>query len=180
MRRLSGVIGALILTIAAYFVLFWGYDALRILTSPTYGLEDVWRSQVVFALGRYIGLGPQGLIQLAAALGAVKLVVASVCLVHVIERMRALFTGRPPATEMLEPALIIAVAISVAAAVPAIWSHNADLLRQQFVQLVLAALTGALCILERGAQRKTQPQLEIEPAAAVETAPAEPFVPWHR
>jgi hypothetical protein len=56
--RLSGVMGALILTIAVYFALFWGFDALRVLTSPTYGLEDVWRSQVVFGIGRYAGFGP--------------------------------------------------------------------------------------------------------------------------
>ena len=32
MQRASGAIGGLILAIAVYFVLFWGYDALRILT----------------------------------------------------------------------------------------------------------------------------------------------------
>jgi hypothetical protein len=29
------------------FALAWGYDGLRILTSPSCGLEDVWRSQLV-------------------------------------------------------------------------------------------------------------------------------------
>ena len=52
MKRASGLIGASILAISIYFALFWSYDALRVLTSPTYGLEDVWRSQTVFDIGR--------------------------------------------------------------------------------------------------------------------------------
>ena len=52
MRKVSGATVAMILGIALYFTLFWGYDALRMLTSPTYGLEDVWRSQFVFGIGR--------------------------------------------------------------------------------------------------------------------------------
>src|SRR6186997_1425095 len=93
--RTSGVIGALILAIAVYFALFWGYDALRILTSPTYGLEDVWRSQVVFGIGRYAGLDPNGLSRLAAALGALKLTVAGVCAIHILDRVRSLISGTP-------------------------------------------------------------------------------------
>ena len=57
---------AAIVAIALYFALVWGYDGLRILTSPSYGLEDVWRSQFVFAIGRLFSLGPIGLIKLAA------------------------------------------------------------------------------------------------------------------
>jgi hypothetical protein len=110
MQRTTGVIGALILAIAIYFAVFWGYDAIRILTSPAYGLEDVWRSQVVFGIGRYAGFGPEGLIKLAAVLGAVKLVIAGVCAVHVVERLRAVFIGAKIANEGLETALIVAVA----------------------------------------------------------------------
>src|ERR1700737_2380053 len=92
--RAHGAIVAMILAIALYFTLFWGFDALRILTSPTYGLDDVWRSQVVFGIGRFIGLGPEGLIKLAAVFGALKLVVAGVCAVHVLDRFRALIAGQ--------------------------------------------------------------------------------------
>jgi hypothetical protein len=152
MRRATGAISALILAIAIYFVLFWGYDALRILTSPTYGLEDVWRSQVVFGIGRYAGFGPEALIRLAAALGAVKFVVAGVCAVHVFERMRGLFAKAKPANEMLETALIVAVGVSIAALVPAILSQNADLAREQMIQLFLAGLTAVFCMFERGKQ----------------------------
>src|ERR1044071_81911 len=163
MKRASGVIGASILAISIYFTLFWGYDALRILTSPTYGLEDVWRSQVVFGIGRYVGFGPEQLIQLAAALGAMKLLVAGVCAVHVFERLRGLFAKTKPANEILETALIVAVAISIASLVPAILSHNADLAREQMIQLFLAGSTAVFCMIERGKQKD-------KPAAV--TAPA--------
>jgi hypothetical protein len=65
-RKISNVAVAGIVAIALYFALAWGYDGLRILTSPSYGLEDVWRSQFVFAIGRLFNLGPIGLIKLAA------------------------------------------------------------------------------------------------------------------
>jgi hypothetical protein len=161
MRHASGVIGASILAISIYFALFWGYDALRILTSPTYGLEDVWRSQVVFGIGRYAGLGPEGLLRLAAALGAMKLAIAGVCVIHVFERMRR-FSGNPPANEMLESALIVAVGISIISVIPAIWSQNADLMREQTLQLVLAAVTGILCMIER---RNSEHSAKTAPAA---------------
>lgn len=174
MQRTTGVIGALILAIAIYFAVFWGYDAIRILTSPAYGLEDVWRSQVVFGIGRYAGFGPEGLIKLAAVLGAVKLVIASVCAVHVFERMRALFTGATAANEGLETALIVAVAISILSLVPAIWSHNSDLAREQLIQLVLAGLTGVFCMIERGRTKPEPKPVAIAPAP-VEGA----YAPWN-
>ncbi len=163
--RATGAVSALILAIAIYFALFWGFDALRILTSPTYGLEDVWRSQVVFGIGRYAGFGPEAIIRLAAVLGAVKLVIASVCAIHVVERMRGLFAGTKPANEMLEMALTIAVGVSIAALVPAILSQNADLAREQVIQLFLGALTAILCMLERGKQ-KDRLAVSVAPAAA--------------
>jgi hypothetical protein len=170
MRRAATAISALILAIAIYFTLFWGFDALRILTSPTYGLEDVWRSQVVFGIARYAGLGPEGIISLAAALGAMKLVVAGVCAVHVFERLRGLLAKTKPANEMLEMALIVAVALSIAALVPAILSQNADLVREQVIQLFLGGMTAIFCMLERGKQK-------VKPAVApLASATAEPLV----
>lgn len=172
----TGIIGALILAIATYFTLFWGYDAIRILTSPTYGLEDVWRSQVVFGIGRYAGFGPEALIRLAAVLGALKLVVAGVCAAHLVNRMRSVFSKSSPGNEALETALIVAVAISIASLVPAIWSQNSDLAREQLIQLVLAGITGVFCMVERGyATQKQATIAEAEPVAAEGS-----YVPWHR
>src|SRR5476651_1590251 len=95
MRKVSGATIAMILAIALYFTLFWGFDALRMLTSPTYGLEDVWRSQFIFGIGRVLGLGPIGLIKLAAFFGTLKLAVAIVCVVHILDRFRSLIGGKP-------------------------------------------------------------------------------------
>ena len=77
MRKASNATVAMILAIAVYFTLFWGFDALRVLTSPTYGLEDVWRSQFVFGIGSHFQLSPMGLLKLAAFFGTVKLAVAA-------------------------------------------------------------------------------------------------------
>ena len=58
MRKFTGAATAIILAIAVYFVLVWGFEALRMLSSPAYGLDDVWRSQFVFAIGRMLSLTP--------------------------------------------------------------------------------------------------------------------------
>ena len=41
------------------------------------------------------------------------------------------------------------VLITIASVGPAVWSHNPDLVREQAIQLALAALATALCIVER-------------------------------
>ena len=148
MRKVSGATVATILGIALYFTLFWGFDALRMLTSPTYGLEDVWRSQFVFGIGRLFGLTPIGLIQLAAFFGTLKLAVAAICAVHIADRLRCLAGGKP-ASDVLEGGLILVVLITIASVGPAVWSHNAELVREHVIQLALAALATALCIVER-------------------------------
>jgi hypothetical protein len=164
MRKASTATVAMIVAIALYFTLTWGFDGMRALTSPSYGLEDVWRAQVVFAMGRYAALGPVGLLKLAAFLAAVKLAVAAVCGLHILDRFRS-FAGGQARAEVLECAMTIAVAISIVSAGPAIWSNSIDLLREQVIQIVLAALAIALCMTERRLQ------------SAKATPPAEPAVP---
>jgi hypothetical protein len=148
MRKLSAVAVATILAIALYFTLVWGYDALRILTAPNHGLEEAWRSDYVFVIGRMLGLGPVGLIKLAAFFGAVKLVAASACGMHVIARLRSMFGGRAN-SEVLEGGLILVVALSIIAVGPAVWGSNAEVVREHTVQLALACFATALCIAER-------------------------------
>ena len=60
MRKLSKATTIIVVAIALYFALVWGYDGLRILSSPTYGLDDGWRSQFVFSLGIFSILGRLG------------------------------------------------------------------------------------------------------------------------
>jgi hypothetical protein len=153
MRKASGATVAMILAIALYFTLFWGFDAMRVLTSPTYGLEDVWRSQFVFGIGSHFHLDPMALLQLAAFFGTVKLAVAAFCAIHLVDRLRSLAGGKAN-TEILEGGFILVVAISIASAGPAIWSNNTDLVREQVLQLLLAALGTALCMVERSYARR--------------------------
>jgi hypothetical protein len=171
MRKVSSATVAMILAIALYFTLFWGFDALRILTSPTFGLEDVWRSQYVFGMGRVLGLAPMGLIQLAAFFGTLKLAVAAVCAIHLVDRLRGLAGGKP-SSEVLEGGLILVVLITIASAGPAIWSHNTEVAREQVIQLALAALATALCMVERNYRR------DSDLVASVQMPETASFTPW--
>lgn len=148
MRKISGATTAIILAISLYFTLVWGYDALRVLTSPSYGLDEVWRSEYVFILGRMLGLGPVGLIKLAAFFGAVKLVVAGICAWHIVDRFRCMISGKANA-DILEGGLILIVAISIMSAGLAARSGNGEIVREYAIQLILAFLATALCLAER-------------------------------
>lgn len=152
MRKFSGASVAMVMAIALYFTLFWGYDALRVLTSPTYGLEDVWRSQFVFGVGAYFGLSPMGLMKLAAFFGALKLVVALACAIHLADRLRTIAGGTANA-DVLEGGLVLVVAVCLVSAGPAVAS-NPDLVREQVLQLVLAAVAVALCLVEKNYTRR--------------------------
>ena len=168
MHKLSGAAAVIVIGVALYFTLFWGYDGLRMLTSPSYGLEDVWRAQFVFAIGSVFGLGPIGLIKLSAFFGAVKLAVACICAFYVVARLRALKGGRAD-SDILEGGLILVVAISIVSVGPAVLSQNADLVREQTVQLILAAVATGLCLVER---RQGWPAATAKATAVVKLAAA--------
>ena len=148
MRKLSSAAVAMILAIAIYFTLFWGFDAMRMLTSPTYGLEDVWRSQFVFEIGRIFGLAPIGLIKLAAFFATLKLAVAAIC----ADRFRAL-AGGTANTEILDAGMVLVMLMSIAAIAPAVWTHNADVVREQAITLMMVGIAAGLGLLERSYQR---------------------------
>ncbi|HZQ12506.1 MAG TPA: hypothetical protein VFB31_06820 [Pseudolabrys sp.] len=156
MRKLSSASVAMILAIAFYFATFWGFDALRMLTSPTYGLEDVWRSQFVFELGRVFGLAPFGLIKLAAFLATLKLAVAAVCAIHIADRFRALAGGRAN-SEFLDAGLVLALLVCLAALGPAIWQHNVDVVREHAIALMLVGVASGLGLVERSFRRADKP-----------------------
>lgn len=174
MHKLSGAAVAIIIGVAFYFALSWGYDGVRVLASPSYGLDEVWRSQFVFAIGSIFGLSPIGLIKLAAFFGAVKLAVAAICAVHIFDRLHALIGGKPD-TEILEGGLILVVLISIVSVGPAVWSHNAGLVREATIQLALAAIAAALTLLERKSDR---PANEAKPAVITTLAATPRDAPW--
>lgn len=167
MRKVSGATVATIVMIALYFTLFWGYDALRVLTSPTYGLDDVWRSQFVFGIGSYFSLSPTGLMQLAAFFGAVKFAVALACAVHIADRLRSLAGGKAN-SDILEGGLIVVLLVSLVSVGPSVWSQHAELLREQVLQLLLAALAVALCLVERSYARRADAPATSVPLSRLE------------
>ena len=167
--RYRGLVTASLLSIALYFALFWGFDALRILTSPAYGLEAAWHSQVVYWVGRWLGFGPHGLLQLAAGYGIVKFAVAGVFCVHLLDRARCWRSGKPD-MDVLEMALFLVVIVSIVTVAPAIWQHDAALIRACTLNLVLASLAAALGALER-MEEETQAVDSREAAVAAEAAP---------
>jgi hypothetical protein len=169
MRKFPSASVIMILAIPLYFTLSWGFEAVRLLTSPTYGLDDVWRSQFLFAIGSYFHLTPVGLIKLAAFFATLKLMVAAICAVHIVDRFRSLVSGTAD-TAILEAGLILVVAISIVSVGPAVWSQNADLLREGVIQLSLAALAAALCILERTHTSEAE-SAEMQAEAGIEKAP---------
>ena len=175
MRKLSHAAVATILAIALYFALAWGFDAYRMLTSPSYGLDEVWRSQFVFFIGSIFGLGPIGLMKLSAFIAALKLAVAAFCAAHIIDRVRA-FVGGSADSEILEGALILVVLISIVSVGPAVWSHNAVLLREQALQLTLAAIATALCLLERRYAMPAEPE---KPEVSMELTATPRAAPWY-
>lgn len=151
--RHRGLVTASLLSIALYFALFWGFDALRILTSPAYGLEAAWHSQAVYWVGRWLGFGPQGLLQLAAGYGIVKFAVAGVFAVHLLDRARCWRAGKPD-MDILEMALFLVVIVSIVTVAPAIWQHDPTLIRSCTMNLVFASLAAALVAIERNEQEK--------------------------
>jgi len=157
---------ATVVAIALYIMLAWGFDGIRGLTSPNYGLEDNWRAQVIFAIGRYAALSPMGLLKLAAFIAAVKLAIAAICGWHLVDRFRS-FAGGQARAEVLETAMMIVVAIGIVSAGPAIRSNSVDLLREHVIQVVLAGLAIALCLIERrlGRGEVTQTEETAVPAA---------------
>jgi hypothetical protein len=149
MRKTSIASVATIVAIALYFALAWGFAGLQAFTSQQLGLEDVWRSQTIFVLGHVFGFGPIGLVKLAAFLAAVKLVAAAFCGLHALDRARGYSR-----TELLEGALIIVAALAAAGCGAAMWSHSNELFRESTMQLALAAVGIALCMVERALDRE--------------------------
>jgi hypothetical protein len=177
MRKASGAVVAMVVAIALYYTLFWGIDAVRVLTSPSYGLDDVFNSQFVFGVGRLFRFSPEGLIKLAAFFGVMKLATAAVFAVHIADRLRSLVGGGKPNMEILEAGLILVVAISVTAVLPALMSQNGGMVQQQTIELLLAGLAAALTIIERSDKAAAEEADEIEAETA---APADAtwFTPW--
>jgi hypothetical protein len=176
-QKISTATASIIVLIALYFTVSWGYEALGTLTSPSYGFEDVWHSQFLFGIGRLFDLGPIGLIKLAAFFATLKLAVACICALHIADRARCLVRGHPN-SEILEAGLILVVLISIASVGPVSWGHSADLMREHVYQLLFAAIATGLCIFERSyAHRAETSEAKPQPAIDAAAAKAPPRLP---
>lgn len=161
MAKISGATTAIILAITLYFTLFWGFDAVRILASSSYGLDDTFRSQYIFIIGRMLDLGPVQLLKVAAFLGGVKFIVAGACAWFLVDRFRALFRGQPN-SDVLEGAMILVVALSILSAGFAARAGNGEIVREYAIQLGLAFIATAAIIFERTKTNKPDAAVEAE------------------
>jgi hypothetical protein len=104
------------------------------------------------------------------------LAAACICAVHLVDRMRGLIGGKAD-TDILEAGLILIVVISIASVGPAVWSQNAQLLREYVLQLLLAAIAIALCLIERSYETDASDTPADD--AALAAAEGGSFTPWH-
>lgn len=167
MRRLSVVVPVLITGVALYFALGFGADAIRILRSPAYGLDNPGFARVVYDLGHILSLGPDGLVRLAVFFGATKLAVAVICSIHVIERIGSLW-GHTVDHDFLDAGLLIAIILTFIAAIPALIEVSPILLAQHRPVFWLAGLAATLGVIEALAQSENA--LEPQSRAAAVTA----------
>ena len=142
MRVLVHAIPAIVAGIAIYFVAFCGFEALQILTSAQSGLGSLARAEFIYALGRVLGLGPDGLVRAAACLGGAQLIVAGTFAIYLFERM----IGSTPqkAMETFEAALLLLVILTVAQAIP-ILAGGSGRIGLHLSNLAVAGLAIVLC-----------------------------------
>jgi hypothetical protein len=148
MRWVPSITQAIIVGIALYFILFWGCDAVRVLTAEGYGLDDPARAEPLRGLGRMLGLGPADLFRLAAFIAAYKLTAVAVFAVHLIGRARAA-PGAPFSHDILEAALLLVVILTAVLTAPAVSDNNGTLIRHYAIDLLLAGAAAILSVVER-------------------------------
>lgn len=150
MWHLPNAIRVIIMCVAFYFALHWGIDAIHIFRSPVYGLDDPLLAQIVHGIGRVMQLTPDGMVRCAAFFGALKLTIAGVFTIYLMDRMRGLWGEHKPNHELLDSALVLVVLSTFAAALP-VFVDAPHLLAQFRVPLWMASLAATLSMLERAA-----------------------------
>lgn len=148
MRSFPKSIPFLVASIALYFVCYFGVEALRVMLSPVYGLEYAQFARIVYGMGRLVGAGPDGLVWIAIVFGAVKMAIALLFGVYLVNRLGGRL-GREVDHEIIDAAVTLTVAVTVVAAIPAVFDGAADLLAHYRLPLWLAGLAITLCLIER-------------------------------
>jgi hypothetical protein len=151
--------------IASFLAATLGLDAVRVLGSPFYGIEELRRSEPLFAIGRLLGLDARGLIAVAAGVGAFELATAAVLLVYVIERLAG--DGLDRATRQTLDAALILVTIHTAGALAfSLPRLAAGPIRLSVINLALVGIAALLATIERGGTDAGE-------------APRRPVTGWH-
>jgi len=148
MRWLPRAIPVLITIIALDFVLVFGFEAFRVLSSPIYGLDQVPFANLVHGIGRVFGLSGYGLYNLAAFFGGVYLTIAFVFTLHLATRLGVL-RGGCISHDLLDAALILVVIVTIIAATPAMLKGATEILVQERLPLWLVGLAATLSMIER-------------------------------
>jgi hypothetical protein len=147
-RWLPKSIPFLVVSIALYFTIHFGIEAVRILASPVHGLDLPGFAHVVHGIGRRFGLEATGLIRTAAFLGALKLSVATLFAVYLVSRTKSLL-GHETDHEVVDAAVLLVASVTIIAATPALFDGEMDLLGQYRLPLWLGGLAVTLSMIER-------------------------------
>ncbi len=158
MRWVPRAIPVLIGLVALDFVLVFGFEAWRILTSPMLGLERLGFAHVIYGLGKLAGLEASQHLMLAALFGIVNLAIAVMLGLHLASRVGAL-RGHRIMHDTLDAGLILVVVSTLLAATPAILGGATEVLIQERLPLWLVGLAATLSMIERlpDAERNSPP-----------------------
>lgn len=156
MRRFSYSIPFLAVGICLYFVYVLARDAVLIFSSSIYGLENAAFARAVYDLGGLADLGPDGIVRLAAFLGAIKCAAAIVLALHIADRVRGTF-GHEINHELLDAGVMLAVISTFLSAAPALLEATPQFLNEHRPALWLAGLAATLSMIERVSQEPEKP-----------------------
>lgn len=148
MQQRARAIPVFVASIALYFVVYFGIESARILTSPVYGLDQAGFAHAVYGIGHRLTLGPEGLMRVAAFLGVLKLSVAVAFAAALVNRLSAVH-GRMVEHEIVDAAAVLVVIVTVLAATPALFDGETGLLAQYRLPLWLSGLAVTLSMIER-------------------------------
>jgi len=163
MFGISGIRGMALIAIAAILTLSLGAETAAIFTSPVYGLDEIGRSQLFYCIGLYLDLSRTGVLMLAAFLGGLKLAVAALCGLHLVQRL--LVSGNLDSAEMFKGGLVALLAVCLALLGPALWLGIDALAYEIGGQAALAVLALFLLAAERK-NAKVKVDLMMLPASA--------------
>ena len=169
MRRYSVAIPVLVTGVCLYFVCAFGHEATMIFSSPIWGLENDVFARAVYDIGRLAALEPGGLARLAAFMGALKLAVAVVFALHLIDRFHPLRKNEIN-HELLDAGALLAVCVTFIAAMPALLESSPQFLAVHRPALWLAGLAATLSMIERIESEKPGEAITV-PSAIVALPP---------